>query len=316
MRQTKIVDLGPLKGTSGMQDFPVPASADAMTYHARRVVGLGDGPRDPGRAAQVRPEPGGIARTMPAMAFDRSRPILIVDDDAKIVRLIRTYLEREGLRVIEALDGPTALSQVDDEDPALVVLDLMLPGLDGLAVIRAVRDHAETPIIVLSALGTTADRIAGLGLGADDYLPKPFSPAELVLRVKRVLARTGAARPASTSHPQLRFDGLSVDRDRHDVVVDGQPIAVTPVEFRLLVAILEADGRVLSRDQLLGAVYGPDAEGLLDRTIDVHVGRLRDKLGDIATAPRFIATVRGAGYRAVERPTLTEATPSVDAPER
>ncbi len=253
---------------------------------------------------------------MPAMVIDRSRPILVVDDDAKIVRLIRTYLEREGLRVIEALDGRAALNQVEDEDPALVVLDLMLPGLDGLAVIQAVRDRAETPIIVLSALGTTADRIAGLGLGADDYLSKPFSPAELVLRVKRVLARTAAARPASTPNPILRFEGLDVDQDRHDVTVDGQPIAVTPVEFRLLVAILEADGRVLSRDQLLDAVYGLDAEGLLDRTIDVHVGRLRDKLGDPATTPRFIATVRGAGYRAVQRPTLPAATPSVGEPDR
>ncbi|HEY4189977.1 MAG TPA: response regulator transcription factor [Candidatus Limnocylindrales bacterium] len=243
------------------------------------------------------------------MAIDRSRPILVVDDDAKIVRLIRTYLEREGLRVVEALDGRTALAQVDEQDPALVVLDLMLPEIDGLAVIRAVRDRSETPIIVLSARGTTADRIAGLGLGADDYLPKPFSPAELVLRVKRVLARTQVPRPAASPLPSLRCDGLVVDRDRHDVRLDGRPVAVTSVEFRLLVAILEADGRVLSRDQLLDAVYGAEAHDLLDRTIDVHVGRLREKLGDPAPEPRFIATVRGAGYRAAVRPTHAAVSP-------
>lgn len=253
---------------------------------------------------------------MPTMAIARSRPILVVDDDVKIVGLIRTYLEREGFRVVEALDGRAALRQIEDEDPALIVLDLMLPAIDGLAVIRAVRDRRETPIIVLSALGTTANRIAGLGLGADDYLPKPFSPAELVLRVKRVLARTQATRAGTSPLPVLRCDGLIVDRDRHDVSLDGQPVALTPVEFRLLVAILAADGRVLSRDQLLDAVYGADADALLDRTIDVHVGRLRDKLGDRATTPRFIATVRGAGYRAVPRPNEPARAPAVDGPDR
>ncbi len=235
---------------------------------------------------------------MRMMAYDRSRPILVVDDDAKIVKLVRTYLERDGHRVIEALDGRTALDLIEGEDPALVVLDLMLPGIDGRTVIRAVRDRAETPIIVLSALGTTANRIAGLGLGADDYLPKPFSPAELVLRVQRVLARTAANRHPSPVSTVLRLDGMLVDRDSHTVHVDGRAVGLTSVEFRLLVAILEAEGRVLTRDGLLDVVYGPDAETLLDRTIDVHVGRLREKIGDQASAPRFIATVRGTGYRA------------------
>lgn len=232
------------------------------------------------------------------MAFDRSRPILVVDDDAKIVQLVRTYLERDGYRVVEALDGREALARIEDEDPALVVLDLMLPGMDGRTIIRSIRDHAETPIIVLSALGTTADRIAGLGLGADDYLPKPFSPAELVLRVKRVLARATSNRTPTLPRTVLRLEGLTVDLDRHAVAVDGRAIALTSVELRLLVAILEAEGRVMTRDRLLDAIYGPDSDALLDRTIDVHVGRLRDKLGDHASAPRFIATVRGTGYRA------------------
>jgi DNA-binding response OmpR family regulator len=230
------------------------------------------------------------------VAIHRTRPILVVDDDAKIVRLVRMYLEREQYRVIEAFDGAGALSAIEAEHPALVVLDLMLPEIDGLAIIRAVRDRSDMPIIVLSARGTTADRIAGLGLGADDYLPKPFSPAELVLRVRRVLARTDARR-GNGPLPLIERDDLVVDRDRHAVTVAGRPVRLTAVEFRLLVALIEADGRVLSRDQLLDAIYGAEATDVLDRTIDVHVGRLRDKLADPAAAPRFIVTVRGTGYR-------------------
>jgi DNA-binding response OmpR family regulator len=239
------------------------------------------------------------------MIPDRSRPILVVDDDAKIVRLVRTYLERERYQVIEALDGVAALAAIEAHDPALVVLDLMLPEVDGLAVIRAVRDRSDTPIIVLSARGTTSDRIAGLGLGADDYVTKPFSPAELVMRVGRVLARVDGGRPTGTM-PALELRGLVVDRDRHLVTVDGRHVQVTAVELRLLVALLEAGGRVLSRDQLIDAVYGSNAEEILDRTIDVHVGRLRVKLDDPAEAPRFIATVRGTGYRTTPQP--SEAT--------
>jgi DNA-binding response OmpR family regulator len=235
------------------------------------------------------------------MPIDGARPILAVDDDPKIVRLVRAYLEREGYPVIEAFDGRSALTAIEEHRPALVILDLMLPEIDGLSVVRAVRARSDTPIIILSARGTTADRIAGLGLGADDYLPKPFSPAELVLRVGRVLARADGGRPTG-ARPVLEHGGLSVDRDRHTVDVDGQAIAVTAVELRLLVALLEADGRVLSRDQLLDAAYGTDADEILDRTIDVHIGRLRDKLSDPAEAPRFIATVRGAGYRAAPLP--------------
>ncbi len=235
------------------------------------------------------------------MAPDLDRPILVVDDDAKIVRLVRMYLERERYRVIEAFDGPSALAAIAEHDPALVVLDLMIPDVDGLAVIRFVRDRSDTPIIILSARGTTGDRIEGLSLGADDYVPKPFSPAELVLRVRRVLARTASAGQASAD-PVIEHGPLIVDRARHSVTIDARSVPVTDVEFRLLVTLLEADGRVLSRDQLLDAVYGLDAAGVLDRTIDVHIGRLRDKLDDPPVAARFIATVRGAGYRIAPLP--------------
>jgi DNA-binding response OmpR family regulator len=232
-------------------------------------------------------------------------PILVVDDDAKIVRLVRTYLERDGFTVVTAADGPAALDAIETHQPALVVLDLMLPELDGRAVIRAVRrdeEAAHTPILVLSARSSTIDRIAGLEDGADDYLPKPFSPAELVLRVKSILRRSAAAAtdaaPTTTAAP-LRHADLTIDRERHEVRRDdGGTIDLTRVEFRLLAAILGADGRVLSRDQLLDAVYGHEAADVLDRTIDVHIRRLRDKLDDDPDAPRYVQTVRGVGYRA------------------
>ena len=222
------------------------------------------------------------------------RPILVVDDDVKIVRLVRTYLERAGYRVVEATDGRSALAAITLEMPILVVLDVMLPEVDGLAVLRAVRRTDRTPVIILSARGLVDDRIAGLTAGADDYLPKPFSPAELVLRVERILERS---EPAAVKGP-IHHGDLVVDRDRHEVRVGDQLVGLTSIEFRLLVALLEADGRVLTRDQLLDAVYGQDEAGILDRTVDVHIGRLRDKLGDNAEQPRYVATVRGAGYRA------------------
>jgi DNA-binding response OmpR family regulator len=234
-------------------------------------------------------------------------PILVVDDDVKIVRLVRTYLERDGFMVVTASDGPGALDAIERRAPALVVLDLMLPELDGRAVIRAVRRDEEsgrTPILVLSARSSTIDRIAGLEDGADDYLPKPFSPAELVLRVKSILRRTSPpAVPAATGAqaidaPVIRHADLTVDAARHEVRRADMPVDLTPVEFKLLSAILAADGRVLSRDQLLDAVYGQESSEVLDRTIDVHIRRLRDKLDDDPDEPRYVQTVRGVGYRA------------------
>lgn len=229
-------------------------------------------------------------------------PILVVDDDAKIVRLVRTYLERDGFSVVTASDGPAALDAIETHAPALVVLDLMLPELDGRAVIRAVRRDEEagrTPILVLSARSSTIDRIAGLEDGADDYLPKPFSPAELVLRVKSILRRSATLAAATgRSAPILRHGDLTIDPARHEVRRGDLVVDLTRVEFRLLEAILAADGRVLSRDQLLDAVYGHDAAEILDRTIDVHIRRLRDKLDDDPEAPRYVQTVRGVGYRA------------------
>jgi DNA-binding response OmpR family regulator len=288
---------------------PYPPIERARRHHLHRIVI--DSPR---------------AATYDAVVSQPTdRPILVVDDDIKIVRLVRMYLERVGYRVIEATDGRSALSAIALEAPALVILDVMLPEVDGLAVLRAVRRTDQTPVIVLSARGMTDDRIAGLTAGADDYLPKPFSPAELVLRVQRILARAGTAgtagepggpgAPTTNAAGPIRHADLVIDRSRHEVRIGDRLVALTAVEFRLLVALLEADGRVLTRDQLLDAVYGQDEAEVLDRTVDVHVGRLREKLGDDAERPRYVATVRGVGYRAAPQPAAEPGeTPAADRP--
>ena len=237
-----------------------------------------------------------------------TRPILVVDDDRKIVALVRAYLEREGYRVVVAYDGREALQQAHAEDPALVVLDLMLPEVDGLEVMRILHADSDVPVLMLTARSSLPERIIGLEKGADDYLPKPFSPAELVVRVKAILrrvdhpARPAAAAPVSAT---LTQNDLTIDIERYEVRRDGELIPLTPVEFKLLVTLVAADGRALTRDQLLDAVYGSDDGDVLDRTIDVHVGRLREKLDDDAERPRYVMTVRGVGYRAA--PQISEA---------
>ncbi len=219
----------------------------------------------------------------------------MVDDDPKIVRLVGLYLEHAGFKVIGAGDGRSALEALHLHRPALVILDVMLPGIDGLAVLEAIRRATDTPVVMLSARGTADDRVAGLAGGADDYVAKPFSPAELVLRVTRVLERVrqGATRDAAP----LRLGDLAVDEARHLATIAGRPVDLTATEFRLLAAIVAADGRVLTRARLLDLVYGLLEDEVLDRTIDVHIGRLREKLGDPATRSRYVVTVRGVGYR-------------------
>jgi DNA-binding response OmpR family regulator len=227
-------------------------------------------------------------------------PVLVVDDDPKIVTLVRTYLEREGFPVITASDGKSALAAVAASSPRLIVLDIMLPELDGLALMRILRERSEIPIVLLSARGSTADRVYGIHEGADDYLVKPFSPAELVVRVKAVLRRTEGAPGRPKDRGTIQYGDLAIDLDRLDVRRGDRSIPLTAAEFRLLTALVQAEGRVLTRQALLDALYGPVQGDALERTIDVHVGRLRDKLGDPADRPRYIATVRGAGYRAVD----------------
>ena len=222
-------------------------------------------------------------------------PVLVVDDDPKIVQLVRAYLEREGFVVVTAGDGRAALAAIRELTPRLIVLDLMLPEIDGMTVARRVREDSDTPILMLSARSAVADRIQGISEGADDYLSKPFSPAELVVRVKAILRR---ARPARSRGP-LRLGDLEIDRERHEVRRAGEALSLTAAELRLLIALVEAQGRVLTRDALLDALYGNDTTETVDRTVDVYIGRLRDKLGDRSGRPRYVATVRGTGYRAV-----------------
>ncbi|HEX5590210.1 MAG TPA: response regulator transcription factor [Candidatus Limnocylindrales bacterium] len=232
------------------------------------------------------------------MPRPESAPILVVDDDPKIVALVRAYLERERFRVVTAGDGRAAIRAIEEHAPRLVVLDLMLPEVDGLAVIRRTRAMGDVPILVLSARGSTGDRIQGLTEGADDYLPKPFSPAELVARVRTILRRSERDGREALVDARFRLADLEVDVARGVVRAAARDVTLSVLELRLLVALLAADGRILSRDQLLDAIHGVGEADVTDRAIDVYVKRLREKLGDDPSAPRYVATARGAGYRA------------------
>jgi phosphate regulon transcriptional regulator PhoB len=220
--------------------------------------------------------------------------VLVVDDERDIVELVRYHLEKEGFRCLSAADGPTALRLCREAGPDVVVLDRMLPGLDGLEVTRQLRRDAATarlPIIMLTARADEVDRVVGLEVGADDYVVKPFSPRELVARVRALLRRSGEAHAPSVR----RLGSVTIDEGRHQVAVAGRPVELTAKEFGLLVALLRAGGRVLSREQLLDAVWGyANAAEIESRTVDVHIRRLREKLGASA---RHIVTVKGAGYR-------------------
>jgi phosphate regulon transcriptional regulator PhoB len=220
--------------------------------------------------------------------------VLVVDDERDIVELVRYHLEKEGFRCLVAADGGAALRLAREARPDVLVLDRMLPGLDGLEVTRQLRRDAATarlPIIMLTARADEVDRVVGLEVGADDYVVKPFSPRELVARVRALLRRTGE--PAAKT--VTRMGVVTVDEGRHQVAVDGRAVELTAKEFGLLVALLRAGGRVLSREQLLDAVWGyANAAEIESRTVDVHIRRLREKLG---AAARHIVTVKGAGYR-------------------
>jgi two-component system phosphate regulon response regulator PhoB len=221
--------------------------------------------------------------------------VLVVEDERDIADLVRYHVEKAGMRVVHAADGGTALRLARAELPDVVVLDLMLPGLDGLEVCRQLRREAATrrlPIIMLTARGEEVDRVVGLELGADDYVVKPFSPRELIARIRAVLRRSDGPVPEPTG----RATGeLHVDEARHAVTVGGRPVELTAKEFGLLAALMRADGRVLGREQLLETVWGyGNAAEIESRTVDVHVRRLRAKLGSEA---RRIVTVKAVGYR-------------------
>jgi len=218
--------------------------------------------------------------------------VLVVDDDAKTVELVKLYLNRDGYRVLTAYDGLEALRLAREARPDLIVLDLMLPGMDGLEICRTLRDESDVPIIMLTARTTDQDKLTGLNLGADDYVTKPFSLRELAARVRTVLRRI----PGERGPSKIEHGELTVNFNEHEALFNGKSLNLTPVEFRLLGVMVKEPGRVFSREQLIEKALGFDFEGF-NRTIDVHILNLRRKLGQKSGSPGRIRTVYGAGYK-------------------
>lgn len=222
--------------------------------------------------------------------------VLVIDDDKQIVRLLQSYLEQAGFAVLTAHDGETALHTIRRERPDLVVLDLMLPGRDGWEITRHLRadEHlAATPIVMLTARVEDSDKILGLELGADDYVTKPFNPAEVIARVRAVLRRAaGPPRPVRV----VENRGLRLDLDRHEVSLPGRPVETTPTEFAILRALLENPNHAFTRGELIEKALGYNYEGL-DRTVDSHIKNLRKKIESDPSQPEYIETVFGVGYR-------------------
>ncbi|MHB0869070.1 MAG: response regulator [Chloroflexota bacterium] len=222
--------------------------------------------------------------------------VLVVDDEEKLVELVEGYLRREGFDVLTALDGPAALDLARTKQPDLVLLDVMLPGLDGIEVCRRLRQFSDAYVLMLTARSEEIDKIVGLSVGADDYLTKPFSPRELVARVRAMLRRPRSGIDAGGGIPSpMRFGDLVIDPGRHEVTRRGEPAPLTAREFALLAAMAAHPGLVFTRSQLLERVWG---DGYYDdHVVDVHVANLRKKLEDDPANPRYVQTVRGVGYR-------------------
>jgi DNA-binding response OmpR family regulator len=221
--------------------------------------------------------------------------VLVVDDDVKTVELVKLYLNRDGYRVITAHEGEEALRLAREAHPDLIVLDLMLPGINGLEICRTLRKESEVPIIMLTAMTTDEDKLIGLGLGADDYVTKPFSPRELAARVRAVLRRL----PGERGPDKIIHGNLTVDFLKHEAYLHDKPLSLTPIEFKLLGTMVKEPGRVFSRAQIIEKALGYDFDGF-DRTIDVHILKLRRKLEPDPRHPRYIKTIYGAGYKLLE----------------
>ena len=226
-----------------------------------------------------------------------SKRVLVVDDDVKTVELVKLYLNRDGYKVLTAYNGTDALRLARERHPDLIVLDLMLPGIDGLNVCRTLRNESDVPIIMLTAKTTEEDRLTGLDLGADDYVTKPFSPRELAARIRAVLRRL----PGETIQrgpEEVRHGKLAVNFPKHEASLAGRVIDLSPIEFKLLGALVREPERVFSRAELIEKALGYDFEGF-DRTIDVHIFNLRRKLEPDPNQPRYIKTAYGVGYKFV-----------------
>ena len=222
--------------------------------------------------------------------------VLVIDDEARIVKLARDYLERAGFRVTSAADGPSGLAAARRERPELFVLDLMLPGLDGLDVARTLRRESDVPIIMLTARVEEADRLIGLELGADDYITKPFSPRELAARVRTVLRRARGLGAQASSPLRVRAADLEIDLEGHRLSRAGAPLKLSRIEFNLLSILVQHPGQIFTRAQLLDRLHGEVFDGF-DRSIDAHIKNLRRKLEEDPAQPRYVLTVYGIGYK-------------------
>lgn len=222
-----------------------------------------------------------------------SKTVLIVEDDPNTASLVATYLNKEGFVTTIASDGQQALDMVRAHNPAFIILDVMLPKLDGWEVCRRIRKHSDVPILMLTAREDEIDRVMGLSIGADDYVVKPFSPRELVERVKAILRRTDRS---ANVRSVLRHHELVLDPEKHKVSLGDKVISLTTLEYKLLHALMRSPGRVFSRDELLDHFY-EQGEVVVDRVVDVHIGKLRQKIEQNPAQPKFIKTVRGFGYR-------------------
>jgi DNA-binding response OmpR family regulator len=232
---------------------------------------------------------------------DGQKTVLVIEDDPNTANLVELYLKNEGFAALKANDGETGLALARRHRPDLVVLDLMLPRMDGWEVCRQLRKRSDLPVIMLTARGEEIDRVSGLTLGADDYVVKPFSPRELIARIKAIFRRT--SQPAGPPSKILSQGDLRLDLDKRRLEVQGRRVALTPREFALLEALMASPGRTFTRDELLDRLYPRGEAVVIERVIDVHVGKLRQKIERDSGEPRYILTTRGMGYRfADERP--------------
>jgi two-component system KDP operon response regulator KdpE len=245
------------------------------------------------------------------MADASRRRVLVVDDEPRMVRFIRLNLEQDGFEIVEAPNGTEALRQIRDTIPDLVLLDIMLPDIDGLELLRMIREFSPVPILMVTAKGEEDDRVRGLERGADDYITKPFSPRELASRIRAVLRRDEMPRTAA-HHPIVVDNRLTIDFDRREVRVEGRPVVLRPTEFRLLYHLVQNAGRVVTHDQLLAKVWGYEYR---EEThyLRLYVNYLRQKLEPDPAQPRYILTERGVGYRFAEIPQPAGGGPP-DAP--
>jgi len=223
--------------------------------------------------------------------------VLIIEDEKKTASLVALYLEREGFQTIIAHDGQKGLQMAEHHEPVFVILDLMLPKMDGWDVCRELRRRSDVPVLMLTARGEEIDRVSGLTMGADDYMVKPFSPRELTARVKAILRRTGQTARYGREKDTLVHENMVLDLTKRRLTIDRHPVPLTPHEYALLKALISSPGKAFTRDELLDRIYPAGDATVIDRVVDVHIGKLRQKIEKDPSHPRYILTARGIGYR-------------------